>query len=173
MTLSDLTYHADRRFPALSMAAPAIFGATAAGLTLKAPQRTGPVSYATENLKMAGFPPQPERFEGMAIDGALTDFALTLERDLPGFQMIHVLADDTKLTAFLPTLTQLLEERRVLIIIDNAESLLTDTGQWRDEQWGNVFGAVTSHTGLGRVIMTSRRAPAGAPDAIAKNAPAG
>jgi hypothetical protein len=56
---------------------------------------------------------------------ALTDFALTLERDLPGFQ------------------------------------------------WGKVFGALTGHTGLGRVIMTSRRAPAGAPDAIAKHVPAG
>ena len=32
--------------------------------------------------------------EGLDISGALTDFALTLERHLPGFQMTHVLADD-------------------------------------------------------------------------------
>ena len=30
--------------------------------------------------------------EGLDIIGALTDFALTLERELPGFQMVHVLA---------------------------------------------------------------------------------
>jgi hypothetical protein len=100
--------------------------------------------------------------EGMDISGALTAFALTLERDLPGFELIHVLANDTKLTAFLPRLTELLERSRLLIVIDNAESLLTDTGQWRDLQWGKVFGALTGHAGFGRVIMTSRRVPAGA-----------
>jgi AAA domain len=67
--------------------------------------------------------------EGQDIRAALTDFALTLERDLPGFQMVHVLADDARLAAFVPTLTQLVEERRMLIVIDNIESLLTAGGQ--------------------------------------------
>ena len=80
MTLSHLTYHTDRRFPALSMAAPAIFGATAAGLTLKAPERTGPVSYATGNLKMAGFPPQPDRFVGRTAVMARSSAALARSR---------------------------------------------------------------------------------------------
>ncbi len=41
--------------------------------------------------------------EGMEINGSLTDFALTMERYLPGFQMVHVLADGDTLAAFLPT----------------------------------------------------------------------
>ncbi|MBO0802517.1 MAG: CHAT domain-containing protein [Nocardiopsaceae bacterium] len=210
-----------REFPALSMAAPALFGPAAADLRLPAPKRSVAPSFRPENLKLAGFPPQPDRFvgrtgvmmrasaalavgsgvpgvllhgmpgggktacalelaythedafqgliwykapdEGAAIDGALTDFALTLERSIDGLPMIDKLADESKLDAFLPVLTELMERTRLLIVIDNAESLLTDTGQWRDDRWAKVFGALTAHTGFGRVVATSRRAPAASP----------
>ena len=205
--------------PALSAGTPALFGARAAGLRLAAPERARAESYATETLKLAGFPPQPERFvgrtrvmarasaalasgsgvagvllygmpgggktacatelaythehafdrlvwfkapdEGQDITGALTDFALTLERRLPGFQMVHVLADETSVAGFLPELTELAERRRVLIVLDNVESLLSDGGEWRDARWGLVVGALCGHRGLGRVVLTSRRRPAG------------
>ena len=205
--------------PALSAGTPALFGARAVDLRLTAPPRTGAESYDTGALKMAGFPPQPDRFvgrtgvmarasaaladasgipgvllhgmpgggktacalelaythehafdrlvwfkapdEGRDITGALTEFALTLERELPDFRMIHVLADEAELSAFLPRLTELAERRRVLIVIDNMESLLSDTGQWRDARWGQVVGALCAHTGLGRVVLTSRRMPSG------------
>jgi tetratricopeptide (TPR) repeat protein len=206
-------------YPALSVATPALFGARAVDLRLAAPKWIGTRSGATTDLKMAGFPPQPDRFvgrtvvmahasaalaagsgvpgvllhgmpgagktacalelafghehafeqfvwykapdEGMAIDGALTDFALTLERYLSGFQMAHELVSAETLTRLLPRLTELMERRRLLIVIDNAESLLIDDGQWRDDRWGQVVGALTGHTGLGRVILTNRRAPTG------------
>jgi hypothetical protein len=208
-------------WPALSAATPAVFGGSAVGLTLRAPERPDAESYATGTLKMTEFPPQPDRFvgrtgvmarasaalardskvpgvllhgmpgggktacalelaythehafdrlvwykapdEGMEISGALTDFALTLERELPGFQMVHVLADDAKLSAFAPSLTELVERRRVLIVIDNIESLLSEGGQWRDERWGTVVTALNAHRGLGRMVLTSRRLPAGVP----------
>ena len=47
--------------------------------------------------------------EGMAINGALTDFALTLERYLDGFQMAHLLTSADSLAGFLPRLTELME----------------------------------------------------------------
>jgi tetratricopeptide (TPR) repeat protein len=202
-------------WPALSAATPAVFGGSAVGLTLRAPERDSAESYATGALKMAGFPPQPDRFvgrtgvmarasaalaagsrvpgvllhgmpgggktacalelaythehafdrlvwykapdEGLDITGALTDFALTLERELPDFQMIQVLADDAKLNAFVPKLTELVERRRVLIVIDNIESLLSEGGRWRDERWGTVVAALCAHKGLGRMLLTSRR----------------
>jgi tetratricopeptide (TPR) repeat protein len=97
--------------------------------------------------------------EGMDITSALTDFALTLERELPDFQMIHVLADDAKLNAFAPLLTELAERHRVLLVLDNIESLLSDGGQWRDKRWGTVITALCGHNGLGRVVLTSRRLP--------------
>lgn len=207
-------------YPALSVAAPAIFGESAAGLTLASPPRPSEEdSYDTRSLKMAGFPPQPERFvgrtgvmarasaaladqsgkpgvllhgmpgggktacalelafthehafdrlvwykapdEGMAVDGALTSFALTLERYLEGFQMAHLVADQVQLTTFLPQLTELMRQRRLLVVIDNIESLLSEGGEWRDGRWGQVIGAMTGHTGLGRLTVTSRRVPAG------------
>ena len=206
-------------WPALAVATPALFGARAVNLRLAAPARAQPEDYSTTPLKLAGFPPQPDRFvgrtgvmarasaalaagsgipgvllhgmpgggktacalelaythehafdrlvwfkapdDGLDITGALTDFAFTLERDLPGFKMIHVLADDAKLDAFTPALTELVERRRVLIVIDNLESLLTSGGGWRDERWGTVVSALCAHKGLGRVALTSRRLPTG------------
>ena len=88
--------------------------------------------------------------EGKATDGALTDFALTLNPYL----------DDFELGRGAPKLTELMQHRRLLIVIDNAESLLSDTGDWRDEQWRLVLDALTAHTGPGRVLLTSRRVPA-------------
>ena len=205
-------------FPALSMAAPALFGARAAGLTLAAPNRGTRPSRDDGDPKMAGFPPHPDLFvgrtgvlagasavlaaesgvpgvllhgmpgggktacalelayghehdfeslawykapdEGMDISSALTDFALALERDLPGLRMIDALADDAKLAAFAPTLTGLMRQRRLLVVLDNVESLLTEDGQWRDARWNQVTGALCAHTGRGRVILTSSRRPA-------------
>ncbi len=208
--------------PPMSAGTPTLFGGRAAGLRLAAPQRAHAESYDTRTLKMAGFPPQPDRFVGRTgvmarasaalaaasripgvllhgmpgggktacalelaythehafdalvwfkapdedrdIVGALTDFVLTLERNLPGFQMAHVLADDAKLAAFLPWLTELLERRRVLIVIDNVESLLSGRGTWRDARWGRVVDALCAHRGLGRMVLTTRRVPAGPTD---------
>jgi hypothetical protein len=207
-----------RAFPALSAATPAVFGARAVDLRLAAPPGGGPESFSLAALKMAGFPPQPDRFvgrtavmiaasaalapgseiagvllhgmpgggktacalevayaheqeflklawykapdDGMAIDGALTDFAHTLERYLPGFQMADALVTPERLSGFLPRLTELMEQYRLLIVIDNAESLLTESGQWRDDRWDQVIGAMTGHTGPGRLLLTSRRVPA-------------
>jgi hypothetical protein len=194
-------------FSVLSMASPALFGGVATNLLLAAPERTGPASYDTSRLKMAGWPAAPDRFvgrtgvmarassalaaasgaagvllhgmpgggktacalelgygheeafdrlvwykapdEGMAIDGALTDFALTLERYLDGFQMAHACVSAETLAAFLPRLTELMERSRVLVVIDNLESLLTSGGAWRDSRWGSLLASLCGHHGLG------------------------
>src|SRR5690242_17756851 len=78
--------------------------------------------------------------EGMAVEGALTEFALILEQYLLGFQMAHLVFDEAHLAPFLPKLTNLVKQRRLLIVIDNAESLLTESGNWRDGRWGVVVG---------------------------------
>jgi CHAT domain len=97
--------------------------------------------------------------EGGAIDGTLTDFAFALERSWPGFQMAHLVASPDGLARFLPQLTQQMERSRLLIVLDNAESLLADDDAWREERWGQVIAALTSHTGPGRLVLTSRRVP--------------
>jgi tetratricopeptide (TPR) repeat protein len=225
MTVKELA--ASGRFPVLSAVTPALFGARAVELRLAAPWRTGAPCYGTAKLKMAGFPPEPERLvgrtgvmarscaalaeasgvpavllhgmpgggktacalelaythehafdrlvwykapdEGMEIASALTNFALTLERYLEDFKMVHLVTTAEKLTGLLPRLTELMERSRLLIVIDNCESLLTGSGQWRDERWGQVIGALTAHRGLGRVIVTSRHVPTGPLSVIAED----
>jgi len=62
--------------PALSGVTPALFGARAVGLTLAAPERSGPVSYDVRVLKLARFPAQPERFVGRTSVMARSSAAL-------------------------------------------------------------------------------------------------
>ena len=214
MTLRQLAGRAGPAFPALSVATPALFGGDGRGPVARRPgARPEPVDYDTRSaLKMAGFPPQPDRFVGRTgvmarasaalaaaqrrprraaarharrrqdrvragarlrprarlrpprlvqgprrghgrSTGALTDFALTLERYLHGFQMAH-LRRQRRQAGRVPAPAHRADgARRLLIVIDNAESLLTESGQWRDDRWGQVIGALTAHTaGLGRVI---------------------
>ena len=204
-------------FPALSLATPALFGGGRRGPAARRPGSRPAGRLDDAAPKMAGFPPQPDRFvgrtgvmarasaalaaesgipgvllhgmpgggktacalelayghehafdrlvwykapdEGMDITGALTDFALDAGA-LPGRLPDGPRARRRRtLAGFLPRLTELMEQRRLLIVIDNAESLLTEDGQWRDDRWGQVIGALTAHAGLGRVILTSRRCP--------------
>src|SRR5215472_15104352 len=112
-----------------------------------------------DNFKVLAWYKAPD--EDHDITTALTDFAVVLETKLPGLQLAHLLDDTTALQAFLPTLTEFAERARVLVVIDNIESLLTADGQWRDARWGLLVDALTGHAGLSRVILTSRRRPAG------------
>ena len=229
LALADLTSGDEgRQYSALSLAAPALFGGQAAELVLEAPEvcdAAAPVAQAEADAgidavpKMAGFPPQPEKFagrtgvmarsstalaagsgvrgvmlhgmpgggktactlelayvqehafdqliwhkapdDGMDVAGSLTDFAFTLERYLNGFAMIDALIDSDRLTSALRRLTGLMEQRRVLIVIDNIESLLSPSGHWLDPQWAEVIGALSSHSGPSRLVLTSRRMPLG------------
>ncbi len=98
--------------------------------------------------------------EGHDIASALGDFAVVLERKVPRLELAHLLADEAGLAGFLPVLAEFAERSRVLIAVDNLESLLTAGGQWRDGRWGLVLGALAGHSGLSRLVLTSRRRPA-------------
>jgi len=97
--------------------------------------------------------------EGSDIAAALTSFAVALENALPGLKLVHLLNDQEGLGAFWPVLTELCERRRVMFVIDNAESLLTERGQWRDPRWSEAVAALSRHSGLSRLVLTSRVRP--------------
>ncbi|MGH8902231.1 MAG: CHAT domain-containing protein [Egibacteraceae bacterium] len=97
--------------------------------------------------------------EDQDITSALTNLAMDLERRLPGLKLVERLEDPAGLAAFLPQLTEWFERHRVLVVVDNVESLLTRNGDWRDPRWGMIVDALTGHDGLSRVILTSRRCP--------------
>jgi tetratricopeptide (TPR) repeat protein len=115
---------------------------------------------------MAWFAAPEESPGGVEIRPVLASFALATERQLPGLQWAHLVDDPQQLRGFLPQLTEIMEQNRVLLVLDNLESLLTPEGAWRDERWGWVLAALMGHTGLSRVVVTSRRLPVGLPEAV-------
>lgn len=98
--------------------------------------------------------------EGHDISGALTSLALDLEAGLPGLSLVQHLNDTARLTRYLPRLAAFGERERVLVVLDNVESLLTEDGRWRDDRWGPLLTALTEGR-QARLILTSRRPVAG------------
>lgn len=99
--------------------------------------------------------------EGHDTDTALTEFALILERVLPGMRLVHLLDDENRLAAFWPVLTEFCERHRLMFVIDNAETILTEQGQWRDRRWADATAALTRHSGPSKLLLTSRVRPQG------------
>jgi hypothetical protein len=95
--------------------------------------------------------------EGHDIRAALTGFLMALEQQLPGLKIVHLVADAVAFRDFLPILTEILEQKRILVVLDNIESLLAENGDWRDERWQWLIDAMTNHRGLSRLVITSRR----------------
>ena len=93
---------------------------------------------------------------GSDIVDALLRLALDMEKQLPGLKMAHLVDDADALTAWLPRLTELLEQRSILIVLDNLESLLWPEGHCRDARWGYLLKALLVHQGLSRTVLTSR-----------------
>ncbi|GAA4619301.1 hypothetical protein GCM10023195_87150 [Actinoallomurus liliacearum] len=94
--------------------------------------------------------------ESQDITGALSGLALRLEGHIEGLRLVHLLDDDAALRAELPKLTEYLERKRVLVVVDNAETLLTAAGEWRDPRWSSMVDALTAHQGYSRLVVTSR-----------------
>jgi tetratricopeptide (TPR) repeat protein len=96
---------------------------------------------------------------GKEIGGALLDLATEMERQLPGFKMVHAVGDADSFRDFLPQLRGVLENNSILVVLDNLESLLTSDGSWRDERWGILAKTLLDQDGFSRTIFTSRRLP--------------
>jgi tetratricopeptide (TPR) repeat protein len=96
------------------------------------------------------------------ISGALIGFARQwdIQVDVPEVPLIAMAnADDAKFAANLPRLSRFLEQRSVLMVLDNLESLLRENGQWRDPRWEKLMAALVNHHGQSRVVLTSRIRP--------------
>ncbi len=89
-----------------------------------------------------------------------------MERQIPGLRLVHLLSDFQSLRPALLGITEVMEQNRILIVIDNAESLLSADGRWRDDRFALLIDALTGHGGLSRLVITSRRRPAMLPDSM-------
>ncbi|URM95131.1 CHAT domain-containing protein [Actinomadura madurae] len=105
--------------------------------------------------------------DGSEIGGTLGDLAAAFKTQLPRLPDLEpVFQNDTELESFLPALTAFLRDERVLIMIDNVESLLTGKGGWRDPRWGRLLEAMTAHSGRSKIVLTSRRPPVDLPASV-------
>lgn len=99
--------------------------------------------------------------QGRDIGGALKRFVLTLESELPGFQVVGRIDSAPWIQRHVPVLTEAMRRQQVLIVLNNVESLLDTSGSWRDPRWNDVITALVDHSGPSRLIMTSCRRPDG------------
>jgi len=97
--------------------------------------------------------------ENEDIEGALVRLALDMEKQLKGFKMVHLVDRAEEFRAWLPVLSETLEQNSILIVLDNLENLLTSDGGWKDERWGWLVEALLNHEGLSRIVLTSRKLP--------------
>jgi len=112
-----------------------------------------------DSFQAVAFWQAPETADEFAA--ALPSLAAALEVQLGGygFAMADHIATAEAVAAFTPRLARLMEDNGILLVLDNLETLLTSGGQWRDKRWAPLIGALTSHEGESRVIVTSRTAP--------------
>ncbi|MBV7696688.1 CHAT domain-containing protein [Streptomyces sp. TRM70350] len=68
---------------------------------------------------------------------------------------------DGRFEEFTAAVTRCLQRRRLLLVVDHLDGLLTPSGTWRDERWGALLAALSGHSGPGRLILTGRVRPPG------------
>jgi|GEM_PF-462083 len=99
--------------------------------------------------------------EGHEIADSLTQLALSMEKQLPGLELVGLMDDPEAFKRkALPRLRGLLQDYAILLVIDNLEGLLTAQDNWRDPRWGELLSVLLDHNGLSRLVLTSRRQPA-------------
>jgi hypothetical protein len=150
--------------PACGRSAVVFHGIAGAGKTTCAVELAYRRHYGFEAVAFWSAPTDPDQF-----GDALRLLVVAWEAQLAdyGFAMLDEIATVERLRNFLPTLTAVLADANLLLILDNLDTLLTPDGQWRDPRWAPLIGALTSHQEFSRVILTSRIVPAGLhPDTV-------
>lgn len=68
---------------------------------------------------------------------------------------------DGRFAEFTAAVTRCLRRRRLLLVVDHLDGLLSPDGTWRDGRWGVLLAALSGHDGPGRLILTGRTRPPG------------
>jgi hypothetical protein len=125
------------------------------------------LAYRHEHGRFKGYVWYGAPQEGSDISTALFDLMLEIQSQLtaPDLGLTATLNDPEQFRRFtLPRLRTLLQQHSVLLVLDNLETLLTASGEWRDPLWGDLVAALLAHEGPSRVVFTSRRPPASLKD---------
>ncbi|MDX2545210.1 CHAT domain-containing protein [Streptomyces sp. WI04-05B] len=137
-------------------------GMPGAGKTACARELAATHAHAFEQV--VWFTAPQEQDDAQHPEEALASFALALERAVPELRCLSLLdADgpDRSAREFVGAVSSWLERERVLLVVDGIDALLTPDRAWRDPRWGALVGALSGHTGAGRLILCGRVRPAG------------
>jgi len=121
------------------------------------------LAYRHEERRFQGYVWHRAPEAGSDIAGALFNLMQDIQTQLnaPGLGLTTALDDPRHFREYtLPRLRALLKEKSLLLVLDNLETLLTESDGWRDPLWGEVVAALLAHDGSSRVVLTSRRVPA-------------
>jgi hypothetical protein len=120
------------------------------------------LAYRHEENRFQGYVWHSAPETGSDISSALSNLMQDIQTQLnaPDLGLTTALNQPDLFRQFtLPRLRALLKEKSLLLVLDNLETLLTDSDNWRDPMWGEVMTALLGHDGPSRVVLTSRRVP--------------
>ncbi|MDA8455971.1 CHAT domain-containing protein [Acidovorax sp. GBBC 3334] len=121
------------------------------------------LAYRHEQGRFSGYVWYQAPEAGSDIASSLYHLMHEIQRQLnaPGLGLTTALDDPKHFAQYtLPRLRVLLQQKAVLLVLDNLETLLTDSDQWRMPLWREVLETLLASQGLSRVVLTSRRVPA-------------
>lgn len=121
------------------------------------------LSYRHEQGRFQGYVWHRAPEAGSDISGALFGLMQDIQTQLnaPDLGLTTALDVPDRFRQYtLPRFRDLLQKSSLLLVLDNLETLLTESHGWRDPLWGDVVAAMLAHNGPSRVVLTSRRAPA-------------
>ena len=121
------------------------------------------LTYRHEHGRFTGYVWHRAPESGSDIKSALFDLMLDIQTQLnaPTLGLTTALENPHHFRQYtLPRLRAMLNQNSLLLVLDNLETLLTDSDGWREPLWGEVVAALLAHDGPSRVVLTSRRVPA-------------
>ncbi len=136
------------------------YGMPGAGKTACALELT----YRHEHGRFQGYVWHRAPEAGSDISSALFNLMQDIQTQLnaPTLGLTTALDDPQHFRQYtLPRLRALLQRSSLLLVLDNLETLLTNSDGWRDALWDEVVAALLAHDGPSRVVLTSRRVPTG------------
>ncbi len=122
------------------------------------------LAYRHERERFTGYvwhkaPDADEQFD-LQIEFTNLLFDIEHQLDMRDDSLFKFADDPARFQAkTLPRFKALLEDKSVLIALDNLESWLTESGAWRDAKFGALVETLLAHNGLSRVILTARVLP--------------
>ena len=103
------------------------------------------LAYRHEHGRFTGYVWHKAPEAGSDIAGALFNLMQDIQNQLnaPDMGLTTALDDPARFrTLTLPRLRALLQQNSLLLVLDNLETLLTDSNRWRDPLWGEVVAAL-------------------------------